>query len=104
MSSMQGEPICCDKHNVPSKCAWRGNGPDCNGQCHPGERLIQGGSKGGSPREAGSNVYKCNRGKKVFCCTDIVQESAIKACHWTKWCPPSLPLHLASIPHRLLTC
>jgi len=53
MSSMQGEPICCDKHNVPSKCAWRGNGPDCNGQCHPGERLIQGGSKGGSPRCTG---------------------------------------------------
>ncbi len=87
-----GTPICCQKDSVPRKCAWRGGQQssffgflDCNGQCNNGEVQLFGSSNGGFPGAEGSNLKKCTRGIKSFCCTQDDYGGLVRGCAWHKW-------------------
>ncbi|GIJ85609.1 hypothetical protein Asppvi_004468 [Aspergillus pseudoviridinutans] len=74
-----GKPICCPSTAYPKSCLWRGDGSDCNGQCHSGEMTLLYSSWGGDPTEG--NHKRCGRGRKAFCCVADEWESEIKDCY-----------------------
>jgi len=67
--------LCCPISSVPdaSKCTWRGEASECNGQCHPGEVTLQ-------LNRWGSGKY-CEHGNKAYCCE--VPEAKNTGCYWT---------------------
>ncbi|KAK4186062.1 hypothetical protein QBC35DRAFT_453660 [Podospora australis] len=84
-----GTPICCEKDSLPNNCLWRGGnnngflgGLDCNGQCHEGEIQLFGSSNGGFPQSPNSNLKRCTRGIKSFCCTQNDFPELVKGCVW----------------------
>ncbi|KAK4038087.1 symbiotic chitinase [Parachaetomium inaequale] len=85
-----GTPICCEKDSIPHSCAWRGGQSSglwlhCNGQCNNGEVQLFGSSNGGFPGAENSNLRKCTRGIKSFCCTQNDYEGLVRGCAWHKW-------------------
>ncbi|WYZ36356.1 hypothetical protein EsH8_XIII_000008 [Colletotrichum jinshuiense] len=80
-----GLPICCKLDKAPEKCMWRGNGGDCNGQCHEGEVTLYKSGNGGSPVESGANNNQCSRGYKYFCCSMDSYDELTDQCYWSGW-------------------
>ncbi|KAF4839834.1 Mutanase [Colletotrichum siamense] len=78
-----GQPICCKATDAPEKCMWRGNGGDCNGQCHEGEVTLYKSGNGGWPVESGGNNNQCSRGYKYFCCSMDSYDELTDQCYWS---------------------
>ncbi|KAK2007854.1 hypothetical protein LZ32DRAFT_34490 [Colletotrichum eremochloae] len=78
-----GQPICCKREDAPEKCLWRGNGGDCNGQCHEGEVTLYKSGDGGWPVESGGNNNQCSRGYKYFCCSMDSYDELTERCYWS---------------------
>ncbi|KAK2026961.1 hypothetical protein LX32DRAFT_723107 [Colletotrichum zoysiae] len=78
-----GQPICCKRGDAPEKCMWRGNGGDCNGQCHEGEVTLYQSGDGGWPVESGGNQNQCSRGYKYFCCSMDSYDELTERCYWS---------------------
>ncbi|KAJ0304383.1 hypothetical protein Brms1b_011243 [Colletotrichum noveboracense] len=78
-----GQPICCKAADAPEKCMWRGNGGDCNSQCHEGEVTLYKSGNGGWPVESGGNNNQCSRGYKYFCCSMDSYDELTDQCYWS---------------------
>ncbi|GKT42730.1 mutanase Pc12g07500 [Colletotrichum spaethianum] len=85
IGSTWGQPICCKAADAPEKCIWRGNGGDCNGQCHEGEVTLYKSGDGGWPVESGGNNNQCSRGYKYFCCSMDSYDKLTAQCYWSGW-------------------
>ncbi|KAK1771446.1 glycosyl hydrolases family 18-domain-containing protein [Phialemonium atrogriseum] len=82
-----GRPICCKTAVAPEKCMWRGDGLDCNGQCHDGEATLYKSKNGGAFSSKGTvelqDLRPCNRGEKAFCCMQNNFAQLTNGCYWS---------------------
>ncbi|KAF2166320.1 glycoside hydrolase family 18 protein [Zasmidium cellare ATCC 36951] len=75
----RAQNICCPAAAYPSsECTWRGDGTECNGQCHAGEITLATSKKGGLPKQEGTT--DCVHGEKVFCCVANHWDALIGKC------------------------